>query len=91
MPFSEIADRVWVARYEWFDANVTLVGGGQLDVGPLRRQSPFPQAPAVRTAFGDRWLPGCHAEALLLLTSCTASKRAESSRASAIVRKATAS
>lgn len=27
MPFSEIADRVWVARYEWFDANVTLVRG----------------------------------------------------------------
>ena len=27
MSFSEIADRVWVARYEWFDANVTLVRG----------------------------------------------------------------
>ena len=27
MPFTEIADRVWVARYEWFDVNVTLVGG----------------------------------------------------------------
>ncbi len=25
--FHEIADRVWVARYEWFDVNVTLVGG----------------------------------------------------------------
>jgi glyoxylase-like metal-dependent hydrolase (beta-lactamase superfamily II) len=25
--FTEIADRVWVARYEWFDVNVTLVGG----------------------------------------------------------------
>ena len=25
--FTEVADRVWVARYEWFDVNVTLVGG----------------------------------------------------------------
>lgn len=25
--FSEVADRVWVARYPWFDVNVTLVGG----------------------------------------------------------------
>ena len=27
MGFSEVADRVWVARYAWFDVNVTLVGG----------------------------------------------------------------
>ncbi len=27
MSFTEIADRVWVARYEWFDVNVTLVAG----------------------------------------------------------------
>ncbi len=27
MAFTEIADRVWVARYDWFDVNVTLVGG----------------------------------------------------------------
>lgn len=27
MPFTEIADRVWVARYRWFDVNVTVVGG----------------------------------------------------------------
>ena len=27
MTFTEVADRVWVARYEWFDVNVTLVGG----------------------------------------------------------------
>lgn len=27
MPFTEIADRVWVARHAWFDVNVTLVGG----------------------------------------------------------------
>jgi len=25
--FIEIAERVWVARYAWFDVNVTLVGG----------------------------------------------------------------
>lgn len=29
MTFREVADRVWVARYEWFDVNVTLVGGGE--------------------------------------------------------------
>ncbi len=27
MPFSEVADRVWVARYPWFDVNVCAVGG----------------------------------------------------------------
>ena len=27
MPFTEIADRVWVARYERFDLNITLIGG----------------------------------------------------------------
>jgi glyoxylase-like metal-dependent hydrolase (beta-lactamase superfamily II) len=27
VPFSEVADRVWVARYEWFDVNVSLVAG----------------------------------------------------------------
>ncbi len=25
--FHEVADRVWVARYDWFDVNITLVGG----------------------------------------------------------------
>jgi glyoxylase-like metal-dependent hydrolase (beta-lactamase superfamily II) len=25
--FTEVGDRVWVARHEWFDVNVTLVGG----------------------------------------------------------------
>ena len=25
--FREVADRVWVARYAWFDVNITLVGG----------------------------------------------------------------
>ena len=27
--FTEVADRVWVARYAWFDVNVTLVGGDE--------------------------------------------------------------
>jgi len=27
MAFVEVADRVWMARYEWFDVNCTLVGG----------------------------------------------------------------
>src|SRR3712207_2062685 len=27
MPFAEVADGVWVARYEWFDVNVSLVRG----------------------------------------------------------------
>ena len=27
--FCEVAERVWVARYEWFDANVTVVGGSR--------------------------------------------------------------
>ena len=25
--FSEVANRIWVARYPWFDVNVTLIGG----------------------------------------------------------------
>lgn len=25
--FQEIADRVWLARYEWWDVNITLIGG----------------------------------------------------------------
>jgi glyoxylase-like metal-dependent hydrolase (beta-lactamase superfamily II) len=27
MPFTKLADRVWVARHEWFDVNVSVVGG----------------------------------------------------------------
>jgi glyoxylase-like metal-dependent hydrolase (beta-lactamase superfamily II) len=27
MGFTEVGDRVWVARYAWFDVNVTLIGG----------------------------------------------------------------
>src|SRR5918993_3227770 len=26
--FTEVGDRVWVARYEWYDVNVTVVEGG---------------------------------------------------------------
>jgi glyoxylase-like metal-dependent hydrolase (beta-lactamase superfamily II) len=29
MPFTEIADRVWVLRHPWLDLNVTLVGGAR--------------------------------------------------------------
>jgi glyoxylase-like metal-dependent hydrolase (beta-lactamase superfamily II) len=29
MPFTEIADRVWVARYPWFDVNITAIGGSR--------------------------------------------------------------
>src|SRR5690242_21033052 len=25
--FAEVADRIWVARYDWFDVNVGLVAG----------------------------------------------------------------
>ena len=46
--------------------DVLLVGGGTLDAGPLRRASPFPQAEVLRERFGASWLPGCHAEALLV-------------------------
>jgi glyoxylase-like metal-dependent hydrolase (beta-lactamase superfamily II) len=62
--FVEIADRVWVARYAWFDVNVTVVGGteGLLVVdtnasdaaarevlADLRRLSPAPILAAVNT------------------------------------------
>ena len=46
--------------------DVLLVHGGAVDAGPLRRSSPFPQAGLLRAQFGARWLPGCHAELLLL-------------------------
>jgi glyoxylase-like metal-dependent hydrolase (beta-lactamase superfamily II) len=62
--FIEIADRVWVARYPWFDVNVTVVGGSEgllvVDtnasdaaarevLGDLRRLSPAPIVAAVNT------------------------------------------
>lgn len=46
--------------------DVMLAGGGMLDVGPLERSSPFAEAEAIRASLPTRWLPGCHAEALLV-------------------------
>jgi hypothetical protein len=46
--------------------DVLLAGGGMLDAGPLVRSSPFPEAAAVRRRLPVRWLPGCHAEALVI-------------------------
>jgi hypothetical protein len=46
--------------------DVLVIGGGQLDVGRLERRSPIPGADAVRAQFPSEWLPGCHAEALLV-------------------------
>ena len=47
-------------------ADVLLVHGGAVDAGPLTRTSPFPQAAALRAELGADWLPGCHAELVLL-------------------------
>jgi glyoxylase-like metal-dependent hydrolase (beta-lactamase superfamily II) len=62
--FLEVADRVWVARYDWFDVNVSVVAGsrGLLVVdtnasdaaarevlADLRRLSPAPLVAAVNT------------------------------------------
>ncbi|MBI2246192.1 MAG: MBL fold metallo-hydrolase, partial [Nocardioides sp.] len=49
MAFREVADRVWVARYEWFDVNVTLVGG---DSGLLVVDT-HASATAARTVVED--------------------------------------
>ncbi|MFT7519884.1 MAG: hypothetical protein ACI9MC_002028, partial [Kiritimatiellia bacterium] len=46
--------------------DVLLVHGGAFDAGPLTRSSEFTQAEALRSRYGAEWLPGCHAEALLL-------------------------
>ena len=54
-----------IARMETH-ADVLLVHGGAIDAGPLVRRSPFPQAEALRAQFGADWLPGCHAELVLL-------------------------
>jgi len=48
------------------ERDVLILGGGSIDVGPLDRSSPFPEADAVRSRYPSRWLPGCHAEAVLL-------------------------
>jgi amino acid adenylation domain-containing protein len=57
-------DAAWRRMEERGD--VLLTGGGMLDVGPLERRSPFAQAEAVRAGLPVRWLPGCHAEAVLV-------------------------
>jgi hypothetical protein len=50
------------------ERDILCVGGGMIAVGELQRHSPFPGAlaDAARASFPTRWLPGCHAEALLL-------------------------
>jgi predicted amino acid dehydrogenase len=57
-------ERAWQRMAQRRD--VLLVGGGMFDAGPLVRSSPFAQAEAVRRRLPVRWLPGCHAEALVL-------------------------
>lgn len=62
--FTEIADRVWVARYDWFDVNVSVIGGerglvvidtnastaaARTTLADLRRLSPAPLLAAVNT------------------------------------------
>jgi glyoxylase-like metal-dependent hydrolase (beta-lactamase superfamily II) len=62
--FEEVADRVWVSRYEWIDANVTAIGSerglvvvdthgstaaGRLVVGDLRRLAAGSVAAVVNT------------------------------------------
>jgi predicted amino acid dehydrogenase len=60
--FDEVAARGRMERRR----DVLLLGGGMIDAGELQRHSPFPQAAALRELYGARWLPGCHAEAVLL-------------------------
>jgi len=62
--FTEVGDRVWVARYDWFDVNVTVVGGehglvvvdtnassaaARATLAALRRLSAAPVIAAVNT------------------------------------------
>lgn len=51
--------------------DVLIAGGGMLDAGPLRRSSPYAEAAALREQHGGRWLPGCHAEAILVAADPT--------------------
>jgi hypothetical protein len=60
--FDEDAARARMEQHR----DVLLLGGGMIDAGPLQRWSPFPQAESLRAQYGARWLPGCHAEAVLL-------------------------
>ena len=47
--FAEVADRVWVARYEWFDVNVTVVAGS----AGLLVVDTNASAPAARAVLAD--------------------------------------
>ena len=47
--FSEVADRVWVARYPWFDVNVTVVAGS----GGLLVVDTHSSSRAAREVVGD--------------------------------------
>jgi glyoxylase-like metal-dependent hydrolase (beta-lactamase superfamily II) len=62
--FTEVADRVWVARYEWYDVNVTLIEGeaglvvvdtqsslvaGRESLADVRRVSALPIVAVVNT------------------------------------------
>ena len=38
--FVEVADRVWVARHEWFDLNITLVGSDRTLAVRVAESSP---------------------------------------------------
>jgi predicted amino acid dehydrogenase len=46
--------------------DVLLLGGGAFDLGSLERWSPFAQASNLRKLYGESWVPGCQAEAILL-------------------------
>ena len=47
--FAEVADRIWVARYPWFDVNVTVVGGER----GLLVVDTYGSAAAAREVVGD--------------------------------------
>lgn len=49
MGFTEVADRVWVARYAWFDVNVTLIRGER----GLLVVDTFASRAAARTVIED--------------------------------------
>jgi glyoxylase-like metal-dependent hydrolase (beta-lactamase superfamily II) len=62
--FVEVADRVWVARYEWYDVNCTLVGG---DAG-LVLVDTHASARAARGVVGDVRTLGIGAVTLVVNT-----------------------
>lgn len=64
--FPACVDPVSARRRMTTHSDVLIVGGGMLDAGPLRRTSPHAEANALREQYGGRWLPGCHAEAILV-------------------------